>query len=452
MRTSAENPAFPAWLISVGGETYGTGQALRREYRGPRSTRDPNAIPFDLTDRVLGFSVEQEEGKQDKVEIDIANPDLSFFASPVMVKGTDFNFSFGYSGNLAPGGLAKVQSIRGFQQLKVEAYAVALALTTEQKSRVWENVKRRDIVKKIAFEHGIRRTDIAGTNLVLTPGGTAGQPRTFVQSAITDWEFLLELAEPLGFSVWFTIEQGVRVLHWGPRKYGGFPSRVFAWNSTGSSQAEYRFGEVRLVSNVAPLLGFNIEENTQKGKPSKVEQTGYDPDEHQPLTSSGVPATEEESLGAVTEISDPEQSGGRYEKSVQLEPTAHANIAWLQEEAKGRNRWTQEDQIVAKATVPGDPSLTIGHLIEVQSVPKFLAGNWYVKGVKHSIASDGYKSTLKLTRNSVGDVPVGPARKVPAKGKVNANTAAGIDPEKLQAIRGRDIFGEKVIVYGRPLR
>lgn len=443
----ALNPGLPMWLINVAGESYGPGTNLRREYRGPRSVRDPNAVPFDLTDRVLSFSYEQAEKKQDKVTLVVANHDLSFFASPIMVKGTDFTFSFGYAGQLAPGGSAKVQSLRGFQQLRIEAYAIVLAITSVQKTRVFENRKRDEIVRQIASEHWIQRTDIASGASSFSP--ESGVPRTFVQSGITDWEFILELAEPLGYSVWFTVEQGVRVLHWGPRKYGAVATRVFAWNSTGISQVETVGNGAARATNVAPLLAFNVDDNSQKGKPSRVDQSGYDPDEHQPLTARGTPATEVESLDSMTEISEPGRSGGKFEEAVQLEPTAHAKVAFLTEENKARNKWTQEDQIKASATVPGDPTLAIGQLVEIQNVPNFLAGNWYVLGATHSIASDGYKTKLKLTRNAVGDTKTGTSSKVPASGKVNTSTATGRDPNQLVPIRGRDSFGERVIVYGR---
>lgn len=435
---------LPAWILNIAGTTYGTGrplllsqQALPDHARvwSPDVYRKRRRTVFDLSDRITGFEYESEEGKQDKVTILIENQDLGYFESPVLMKGTDFTFSYGYAGQLAPGSEATVGGVRGLEQLRVEAYGKVLALTTEQKTRQWTFLSRSDIVEVIAKEHGIVRTRI-------TPGVT---PVTLPQVGITDWQFLIELAEPLGFSVYFTIEQGVRVLNWQFRRHAVVPARLFEW---GQPSQAYQRG-----TQSAPLLDFKIDDSKSKGTPSKVDASGHDPDARKPIrwppagqsNAETTPPTAAD--GPNTEIAPPEESAGRNEKAVQVVPTAHASIQWVRDEAQARYKWSQEDQLTATALIEGDPTLTIGQIIEIARVPRYLAGNYYVKAVKHTIGADGYRTMMKLSRNAVGPLPMGAGKLTPAPGPPNKKSAKDADPYALATKTGLDRDGNEVIIY-----
>lgn len=431
---------LPAWILNIAGTTYGTGRPLELSQQAlpdharvwsPDVYRKRRRTVFDLSDRVTGFEYESEEGKQDKVTLVIENQDLGYFESPILSKGTDFSFSFGYPRQLAPGGEAKVQSIRGLEQLRVEAYGKALGITTEQKTRQWTFLTRPEIVELIAKEHGIVRTRI-------TPSVT---PVTLPQVGITDWQFLIELAEPLGYSVFFTIEQGVRVLNWRFRSHVGLPVRIFEW---GQPSRSFQKG-----MQSAPLLDFKISDGSAKGKPSKVKVSGYDPDERRPIRATGdstAPPTPAD--GPNTEIATPEESAGRNEPAVRTEATAHSSIQWVRDEAQSRYKWGQEDQMLATALIEGDPTITIGQIVEIARVPKYLAGNYYVKAVKHTIGGDGYLTKMKLTRNAVGLLATGVGKQTPAPGPPNKKSAKDADPGTLAPRRGLDRDGQPVVIFG----
>lgn len=431
---------LPAWILNIAGITYGTGRPLELSQQAlpdhartwsPDVYRKRRRTVFDLSDRVTGFEYESEEGKQDKVTLVIENQDLGYFESPVLMKGTDFSFSFGYAGQFAPGSTATVEGTRGLEQLRVEAYGKVLALTTEQKTRQWTYLTRSDIVEQIAREHGILRTRV-------TPGVTRV---TLPQVGITDWQFLLELAEPLGFSVYFTIEQGVRVLNWQFRQHAVVPARLFEW---GQPSQSFQRG-----MRSAPLLDFKIDDSKRKGKPSKVKATGHDPDARKPLRFTGdstAPPTPAD--GPNTEIAPPEESAGRNEKAIQVVPTAHASIQWVREEAQTRYKRGQEDQMLATAMIEGDPTLTIGQIVEIARVPKYLAGNYYVKAVKHTIGGDGYRTRMKLSRNAVGPLPMGAGKQTPAPGPPNKKSARDAVADSLARLSGLDLDGEPVVIFG----
>ena len=432
---------LPAWILNIAGVTYGTGRPLELSQQAlpdhayawsPDVYRKRRRTVFDLSDRVTGFMYESEEGKQDKVTLVIENQDLGYFESPVLMKGTDFSFSFGYSGQLAPGSEAKVQSIRGLEQLRVEAYGKALGLTTEQKTRQWTFLTRSDIVELIAKEHGIARTRV-------TPSVTNV---TLPQVGITDWQFLLELAEPLGYSVYFTIEQGVRVLNFKSRSHAGVPTRLFEWGQP--SQLHQR------GTRSAPLLDFKIDDSKSKGTPSKVNVAGHDPDARKPIRSTGDSTTAPPVAadGPSTEIATPEESAGRNEKVVQTVPTAHASIQWVREEAQARYKWGQEDQMLATVIIEGDPTLTLGQIVEIARMPKYLAGNYYIKAIKHTIGGDGYRTKMTLSRNAVGLLPMGPGKPSPAPGPPHRKSATDAVADALARLSGLDLDGEPVVIFG----
>lgn len=431
---------LPAWILNIAGTTYGTGRPLELSQQAlpdhartwsPDVYRKRRRTVFDLSDRVTGFEYESEEKKKDKVTIIIENQDLGFFESPVLMKGTDFSFSFGYSDQFAPGSEAKVKGIRGMEQLRVEAYGKVLGLTTEQKTRQWTFLTRSDIVEQIAREHGILRTRV-------TPSVT---DVTLPQVGITDWQFLIELAEPLGYSVYFTIEQGVRVLNWRFRSHVGMPIRLFEW---GQPSQAYQRG-----TRSAPLLDFKIDSKSE-GTASKVKVSGHDPDARKPINVTGDSITTPPVAadGPNTEIATPEESAGRNEATVQVVPTAHASIQWVRDEAQARYKWSQEDQLTATAMIEGDPTLTIGQIVEIGRVPKYLAGNYYVKAVKHTIGADGYRTRMKLTRNAVGLLPMGAGKQTPAPGPPNKKSARDADPGALAPRKGLDRDGEPVVIFG----
>lgn len=432
---------LPAWALTVGGVTYGTGrplllstQPLPKQARvwSPDIYTKRRRTVFDLSDRITGFKYESEEDKQDKVTLTVENQDLGYFESPVLMKGTAFTFLYGYSGGLAPGGEVTVQGIRGFEQLQIEAYGKAPGITTEQRTTTWEKMTRSKIVEVIARFHQIPRTRISEKFAV----------ETISQTGITDWRFLLELAEPFGYSVFFTIEQGVRVLNWRFRPHVSTPARIFEWGQPGKA---FRRG-----SASAPLLRFSIDDSKDKGKPAKVDVSGHDPDARKPLRFTGSRGTASLGpvLGPVTEVVTPEESAGQNESVVLKRATAHSSFAEVRQEAVGRYRRAQEDQMLVTAIVEGDPTITLGQIVEIARVPEYVAGNYYVRKVKHSIASDGYKTTMGLTRNAVGRKPTGAGKQAPSPGVPNKKSAKDIDPNALVPRSGIDRDQQPVIIFG----
>ncbi len=72
-----------------------------------------DAIPLNLTDRILSFSFEDHETKADKLSLTVNNWDLSQFDDPTWRKGTILEATWGYVGDMTPARRCVVQKISG---------------------------------------------------------------------------------------------------------------------------------------------------------------------------------------------------------------------------------------------------------------------------------------------------------------------------------------------------
>jgi phage protein D len=412
---------MPAWVIKKDGQTWGNAQPRTRLQTGRR---------FILSERVLNFVFEEEEQKRDKVMLTLDNHDLAYFDDPVLMKDEAFTFSFGFAGNLSLPRTARVKGISGFEQLKLEAYSDDSALVSEQRIETHVNARRSDIAQAVAARNKFARTVIKPTTKL----------ETLQQSGITDWQFLLELAEPIGYSVFVTFEQGMEVLNFRPRPHTSTPTRRFSWYGGGGPKVPGQ--------QVGRLVKFKIDDNTIYNKPAVIESRGYDPDNHVPV--SGIAqrgATAVQPLGAVTEIAGPDAGPGKA-TSKQVNVSGKESLADVKADADARYTFAQDSQLKATINIEGDPTLFSQTIIELTGLPRMLAGNYLVKATKHLVGSGGYLLTAKVMRDAVSSLPVTPGN-APSTGGI-PNTKKAKDAGQLTPLYSFDSQGREVIIYKRP--
>ena len=205
---------------------------------------------LDLSDKVLSFAFEDQEKKADKLTITVDNFDLANFDDPTWAKGNVLEVSWGYAGQTAPARQMVIKSVKGFQVLTVVAHAKSVLMDRQVRSRVFDNVTRAQVVRRVAGEHGYSGADldVEDTNTVHAH---------ISQARMTDAQFLRKLALRQGFEFYVDATG----LHWHARRLGQKPKRTLIWY-TDPGQGD--------------VLSIDVE-NDVTAKPGEVVVKGRDP-------------------------------------------------------------------------------------------------------------------------------------------------------------------------------
>ena len=360
----------------------------------------------DLSDKVLSFSYEDSEKKADKLVLSVDNWDLKNFDDPVWRKGNLLEVAWGYPGDMTPTRQVVIQKVTGFQTLSIEGHAKSVLMNKLARCRTFDNVRRSDVVKKVAQENGYGPDlqDVEDTEHVLP---------LVTQARMTDAQLLRRLADREGFEFYVDFDG----LHFHQRRFGQRPIRVLRWFT---------------APEVGEVISINIE-NDVTAKPGAVNVRGRDPLKKKDIDERGSnEKTQRESLAPVIEIVDPETGSTRLERrniAEDIRSTAEHSSDTAKREADARYRRAQHLTVELSATVLGDPTLLAKTVVEFQGISQRLSGKYYVKEAKHKIDGSGYTVEVKCLRD--GHSELGGA---PSKGKANRANAADNDPNALRPV------------------
>jgi phage protein D len=411
------------WSIIIDGRPYGNSLdathgvivqgILTGEIPDPQSpiSRGVSQI-FDITTRLKSIELNQKEEEKISIKMQFDNEDLKYFEDPKLMKGTEFTIAFGYPGHMSPIVNGKVDSIKGFTTLTVEAVGVESQFDFKQKNERHKYTTRAALVEKIAKRNGILRT-------VIDPSGfIVNEIDEFNQVQSTDRQFLKQLADEIGLVCYITLETGVPTLHFHRRKLGTPPNTSFSWR-----------GGKGLMKD------FKITENSILGKPQEVTVSGLDTTNRVKVEAkvNSLTTSKKSSLGAASEVNkdyflDPETGSGptriknpgagKFDKVEKKVARPVETPTEAKEEAEGIYQTVQEEQIKAKATLIGSPQLGVGMTIQILGLPKMLAGNYIIKSVKQKFGN-GFTTELELLRDAHSSLPVSQKNMVSSEGVTN---------------------------------
>lgn len=377
--SSRDEPVFYVRLIQAG------------KKRGTR---------IDVSKRVLSFEFEDHEKKADQLKLTVDNWDLSNFDEDVWAKGNILELSWGYIGNMAPARRVVIKKVTGSTQLKIEGYDVAFLLDTVQQNRCFSEMTRAQIVAKIAEANGFGPDvqEIEETEEVIEHVQQVRQ---------TDAAFIRELAVKEGFQFFIDFDG----FHWHSRNVEQSPIRELTW----------------FADNSGTIKSFSID-NDITGRPAMSVVRGRDPLKKKDfeLTADlkrdagkllGIDAEqvgqEEAKKAAVifrssavgrvieagSEIVGPLETllarGARFvlgSSSAKTEGDARR-------QTRGKHKRIRQKTIKMKMAIVGDPSLVAKSLVRLSGMGKRLSGNYYVKGHKHKLGSNGFDGELELLRD-----------------------------------------------------
>ena len=115
-----------------------------------RVVDDPTDVLNGDVPRIVSLSYEDSEKAIDKLTFVVDNYDMTWYDSALFRAGTIVVATWGYAGRRAPHRTAIIQKIKGARQLSVEAHGQAALLHRQQRTRVFTNVMRHQVVEQIA--------------------------------------------------------------------------------------------------------------------------------------------------------------------------------------------------------------------------------------------------------------------------------------------------------------
>lgn len=391
------------------------------------------ATPVDVSDRALALTYDDQDNKLDKVDLQMDNFDLAIFDDPNWKKGNTMIVSWGYGGRMTPPQNVVIQSITGGTTINVTGLAKSVLMNKKTRSRTFENMKRSDIVAKVAKENGY------GPNAQFIDDTEVVIAHTH-QARMTDAEFIHHLAQRESFIFYV----GADGLHFERRKMKTAPIRQYRYY-TDPEQGD--------------IISFNVENDITRA-PGVVHAKGRDPIQKKDIDETASNETTSWSgLASLLETAAPEppsESSGGTGDDVQEQIVARTattqdipiakdatiltnatSSANAKREADGKFIQAQQATVLMALEVVGDPYVSAKKVIDIQGMGKRLSGLYYIKSVKHKVSANGYTMSLNVRSDGTHG---GPAAATDRTSKASKNTMPDQDPNALVP---------KEVIYGR---
>lgn len=361
------------------------------------------SAPIDVSDRVLKLQYEDVEKGVDKLSIEVDNDKFQNLSNPIFAQGTMLEFAFGYAdGVMSPFRNAVITKVTGGGKLKVEAKGQAYLLDTEKKVRKFENVKRSDVARIIAKEHGFSSDDlllIEDTEVVFP---------AILQTKLTDAQFLRVLANKEGFE--FRIAAG-----------------RFYFKSRDLKQPPIREWTYFIDPNEGDIIGEPNIENDITAKPGTITAKGIDPKTKKVIDKKADNTTTKGRPGLSEFV-------GIHSKTGQREPrikrTAQSTVVTTTEKtpkAAERNvvgAYKQIQLTAIKMSLPviGDPAVGATNIVSIKGIDA-ASGRYYITKIVHSLQKD---YTMSVSCSADGKNKPDSPTAVKSQAAIAKSTASGV--------------------------
>jgi len=367
----------PQFWVSVESES---GTAERVLVVDGRGAGDPS--PGGAA-RLLSFEYTDSERQADKLKLTVDNFNLEHFDDPIWKKGTAITARWGYPGRMAPERRLIITKVTGALALDIEARAESVLLNRVTRCRVFDGMRRSDVVRRIAREagYGDDAQDVEDTQVVLAH---------ITQARQTDAQFLMRMAREEGFEFYVDFDG----FHFHSRRTGQRPVRRFRWYT------DPVMGE---------MISFNVE-NDITARPGRVRVVARDAEEGEDVDATADTSASDsvgrarEALAEIIEIIDPETRASRVEERVaqeETQPTASPDAAEAARVAAGRQRRHQQVAVKLAFDAIGDPLMLAKTVIQMEGLGRRLSVRYYVKEVVHKVGG-GYTMSIKCVSDGHG--------------------------------------------------
>ncbi len=240
----------------------------------------------------------------------------------------------------------------------------------EKTNTTWENITDSGLARKIATKYGFK-----SNQLVIDE--TKDAIPYIAQANLTDWEFLKERAERIGFELFVELDE-----------FHFHRPRDYVKKIPGSF--EYK----RNLKSFEPRL--TIEEQV-----SKVIVKGWDAQKKSPIIAIATSETtlERPLLGAQAGSDFVKEDFGEGAKI--LFDKVPSTQKEAEELAKAYFRQKEYELIEAQGTCIGEVELRAKSLIAIEGVGRKFSGTYYVTRVIHTLDEGGYLCEFECKRNAI---------------------------------------------------
>lgn len=341
--------------------------------------------PRVLMDRVMSAEyLDAGSEETSRITLTLDNGDeLLQYDNDLMGGVVVLGYQFGYVGLTFDAGQFVVKEWSGqLGQIKLVAHERQRSrLSRSRMARVWEGVKRSDVVRAVLSAHGF-------TGEQLHVDDTAENLATITQTNETDWEFVQRLAN-LEAREFYLDTDGV---HWEKPRRKEKPSKLL------------RF--VRNPIGLGEIVDYSWEKLTA-GIPGRIVFKGFDPLRKKEFTAevtrATVPGLDE--LVDTTGSPSPAEGDRAARGDAGFEVVQNLGARTIEEArrlAESVFKDVRYSALNVKMTTIGDPTLKARSVIAVWGLGPGTDGLHWLKEVTHTIGQ-GYESKLDLTREGLAD-------------------------------------------------
>ncbi|MCZ6689158.1 MAG: contractile injection system protein, VgrG/Pvc8 family [Planctomycetota bacterium] len=333
-----------------------------------------------LRGRVISIAVREDLDLLGWFEILLTPEDESIQTIP---PGSRIEIWLGHGGGL---GLATIGEVTGIQlekgrrtgtRIRIRGLDPLHRLARGRRTRSFRDSRTSDVVAEVARERGLRAE----------VQETASVHPSLLQANESDYAFIRRLAASVGFEIFWRDDRIV------------FRSPVSDEDVRLSLSGARQIESVRLDLSTARQVG-------------SVEVRGWDPRTKEAIVGTAGPRDVYPRMGG--KRSGPEMSHQATGPSVRV--YAHESISHQEEADEIARRMLCRialETVGGEIRVAGDPALRVGRLLEINDVDEEFDGTFYLAGVTHTMdARRGYRSLLRVRRNSAGPRPEATVREV----------------------------------------
>ncbi len=289
-------------------------------------------------------------------------------------------------------------------------------------SRVWENMTYSEIATSIAEEMGLQAdVEVVETRYDYTP-----------QTNEDNLAFLKRLGDRIGYTVKVYGDK----LFFRNVDFSSKTQRTLYYYIDGAGEVEKFYPKIKTKDAKSSASSTTTNPTNKTASTTKANNTNSTKLGQYSYVINGITGEEEKVFTPV--------QGASNNKVSNTTDNVAAGAMKNSESKSGTTKWFEAD-----IDCIGIPEIKAGGLVTIFGVGKKWSGNWYVKTVRHTIDSGGYRTSLECTRNGIGqaakvsDENEGPINNPTSTESSGSNKTASKNPGKVYIVDG--ITGEETV-------